>query len=178
MVARTSQTGERVCFVDRSVPMDPLLAALIGKLPPAAGGWHRSERAAWLRLMAMAFDVVYGAEEAIDVPSFLSDTPGPTPRSEDHAPRAPARPAAPPQRPPHTVNGQDFYVDKDGFARCDYQFMDGVPVPDPGRRVLASEAAEAEAIYDYRGTARDRSTIVWADDSVGAIAGMNFCGPG
>lgn len=39
---------------------DRLLAALIEKLPAPGCEWDRSQRVAWLHMMAMAFDVVYG----------------------------------------------------------------------------------------------------------------------
>ncbi len=47
----------------RSAARDPLLAALIGKLPKH-GPWEQDDRTAWLNLMKAAFDVVYGRDGA------------------------------------------------------------------------------------------------------------------
>lgn len=162
--------SERACAIVGCElwPNDPLLAAMIWKLPRAGTSFPAIARTKWLEMMAMAFDVAYGAESG-DVPRSTADT------------AAPAAPAAEPKReppPPHMQRGCDFYVDRDGFARSDYQQDEHArSVPSPGRRVTALEA-EGTEIYDYRGAARDRSTVVWADDTVGALPGMNFCGPG
>src|SRR5260370_41486869 len=39
---------------------DRLLVALIAKLPMEAARWPRADRIAWLQMIAMALDVVYG----------------------------------------------------------------------------------------------------------------------
>lgn len=41
---------------------DPLLAALIAKLPPSGDDWPVERQLAWLKLMAMAFGTVYGGD--------------------------------------------------------------------------------------------------------------------
>lgn len=46
---------------------DPLIAALIQKLPPAGTDWSTDERVAWLQLMIMGFQVAYGPKEQITV---------------------------------------------------------------------------------------------------------------
>jgi hypothetical protein len=46
---------------------DPLIAALIQKLPPAGTDWSTDERVAWLQLMIMGFQVAYGPKEQISV---------------------------------------------------------------------------------------------------------------
>ena len=46
---------------------DALLDALISKLPPTGQPWGVDERVAWLSLMAMGFQMTYGAERAIEV---------------------------------------------------------------------------------------------------------------
>lgn len=46
---------------------DALLDALISKLPPAGQNWGVDERIAWLSLMAMAFQMTYGAESVIEI---------------------------------------------------------------------------------------------------------------
>ena len=43
---------------------DPLIAALIAKLPPSGEEWPVDRQLSWLRLMAMAFGTVYGGDAA------------------------------------------------------------------------------------------------------------------
>ena len=45
---------------------DPLIAALIQKLPNS-GSWDADQRVAWLQMMAMAFQMAYGAADAIEI---------------------------------------------------------------------------------------------------------------
>lgn len=45
--------------------LDPLIAALIQKLPQKGASWEARERAMWLRMMAMAFNMTYGTEPEI-----------------------------------------------------------------------------------------------------------------
>lgn len=46
---------------------DPLIAALIKKLPPSGTDWSADERVMWLHMMAMAFQMAYGPKEQIDI---------------------------------------------------------------------------------------------------------------
>ena len=43
---------------------DPLIAALIARLPPSGEEWPVDRQFSWLRLMAMAFGTVYGGDAA------------------------------------------------------------------------------------------------------------------
>lgn len=67
---------------------DPLLAALIKKLPPVGKPWPRADREVWLKLMRDAFDISYGrdtiepfrfAEEAHETATIDAE-PAPTRR--------------------------------------------------------------------------------------------------
>jgi len=49
---------------DGGGPDDPLIQAVIQKLPPNSP-WPASERVTWLRMLAMAFDLAYGTDEPI-----------------------------------------------------------------------------------------------------------------
>lgn len=150
-------------------PDDPLLNAVIWKLPDIGQAFPAPARQAWLNMLAMAMDVAYGAE-IIDMPIATSSS----------APAAPVAAApAPAKLEPHVVAGCDYYVDAQGFARSDIRLDDQRrQFPTPQRRVLAEEIEGDNPIYDYRGVGRDRSTVVWADDVVGSRPGMAFCGPG
>lgn len=46
---------------------DPLLDALISKLPKSGTKWGADERIAWLTMMAMGFQITYGVEAAINI---------------------------------------------------------------------------------------------------------------
>ena len=45
---------------------DPLIRALIQKLPPN-GPWSADERVTWLKMLTMAFQITYGPDEAIEI---------------------------------------------------------------------------------------------------------------
>jgi len=77
---------------------DPLLAALIAKLPPAGSEWPTENQVAWLNLTAMAFATVYGGDAAAQItqnkkPASL--TPVPAFKPVEHP----------------------FYIDRNGYAR-------------------------------------------------------------
>jgi len=91
---------------------DRLLAALIAKLPAETEPWPCADRIAWLRMMAMAFDVIYGPCEGVRVApveaseATRADEADQAATAPHHAPAEPAPPGTP----------QRFYVDRDGFA--------------------------------------------------------------
>jgi hypothetical protein len=121
---------------------DRLLAALIAKLPMKTDQWPRADRIAWLQMMAMAFDVVYGPCGGVQVMRA-------EPQDEDADQTAIASPtgvvpAGTPQR---------FYVDRDGFAMGD-------------SKPLAMEDLPAGAIlWDERigADCGDVAAILWRD---------------
>jgi hypothetical protein len=47
-------------------PSDPLIAALIQKLPDK-GPWTSDDRVMWLQMVAMVFQMAYGLDTAIDI---------------------------------------------------------------------------------------------------------------
>jgi hypothetical protein len=131
---------------------DPLIAAMIGKLP-AQGPWPHEDREAWLNLMKAAFDVTYGRNGA-PPPVMVSGPAGGG--MADAAPVARVSPG----------DGESiidfqlakvatrFYVEPDGTARA------------PGGAEAALEAVPVgTALLDYRAEAeRGRlDTVIWAD---------------
>src|SRR5260370_36053260 len=81
---------------------DGLLVALIAKLPMEAARWPRADRIAWLQMIAMALDVVYGPCGGIRVVAegTQGDEAGhsakaPRPVSAGHQGTAQAPPPAP-----------------------------------------------------------------------------------
>jgi hypothetical protein len=143
-----------------------LLAALIAKLPAETAGWPRAGRVAWLRMMAMAFDVAYGPCGGIRV--ALEDARGDD-RSDDHrsindrsgddarsafAPLhgvAEHRAASQAQAAPGAA--QRFYVDRDGFAMGD------------GRPVAMEDLPAGVTLWDERIGIEcgDAAAILWRD---------------
>jgi hypothetical protein len=128
---------------------DRLLAALIAKLPPEAR-WPRDGRIAWLQMMAMAFDVVYGPCDGVRVTS--ADASGDGRGDEDSAvapPHGRAEFGAAP--PPASGLPQRFYVDRDGFA------MGG------GRPIAMEDLPAAATLWDERLGVEcgDVSAILW-----------------
>jgi hypothetical protein len=88
---------------------DPLIAALLAKLPSdGAGEWQQDARITWLQMMAMAFDAVYGRCGAIAITAADAPDAGTASPALAHACEASATPR--PRR---------FTVDHDGFAMCD-----------------------------------------------------------
>jgi hypothetical protein len=127
---------------------DRLLAALIAKLPAEAAPWPCTDRVAWLRMMAMAFDVVYGPGGGIRV-SF--DHAGGDDRDVDALHHEPVdhRAAA----PPAPGVAKRFYIDRDGFAMGD------------GRPIAMEDLPPGAILWDERAGIEcgDASAILWRD---------------
>lgn len=131
---------------------DALIAALIDKLPAIGKPFPAEQRAAWLKMMAMAFDVAYGAGD--ELPDFLGTFGGKAGGGMRDA--ASAAPAPPKPQPP----GPRFIIDRQGYARNG----DGEPV-------LPGDVTDI--IVDQRGETGDLGAIVWADGSMG-VAGVQL----
>jgi hypothetical protein len=133
---------------------DRLLAALIAKLPTRAEQWPRADRIAWLRMMAMAFDVVYGPCGGVRIAPDAGE-----PACAGHLPetQTTSRAAATDAEPAGTPHR--FYVDHDGFAMA--AFDNGA-----GNRPIAMEDLPAGAIlWDERTGIEcgDVGAILWRD---------------
>jgi hypothetical protein len=77
---------------------DPLLSALIARLPEQGSAWPADQQLAWLHLIAMAFGTVYGGDAAVTLGIKASAV----------KPQAPAAKPAIRHR---------FYIDEEGIAR-------------------------------------------------------------
>jgi hypothetical protein len=139
------------------VQVDPVLAALIGRLPPAGSIWSAKKRAAWMQMVWLSFELVYDldAGDALEIPKFL-EAALPAPAAVVAVNEVePAPPAPKPTAAPYA-----FMIDRDGFARHG-----------DGRRLLPRDVGGV--IYDQRGEG-DFATIVWADDTVGVPRGLQL----
>jgi hypothetical protein len=134
---------------------DRLLAALIAKLPARTDYWPRAERIAWLRMMAMAFDVVYGpcGDVRIAPEAGESARVGNTYEvaGATRAAQAEADDDAPEAAP------QRFYVDHDGFAMG--AFVNG------GRPIAMEDLPAGATLWDERSGIEcgDVAAILWRD---------------
>lgn len=154
---------------DGQWPSNPLIAAVVWQLPKD-GPFSAEQRTAWLKMAAMAFDVVYGpVDAAMIVPIGTDARPGAV--NWQGAARAVAD-APVPGREAHA--GHKFYIGADGTA-CNAA----------GEPVLKSDVPADEMIFDYRavgaGEFRDTAGIRWADGETGVGGlepGVGFCGPG
>jgi hypothetical protein len=129
---------------------DRLLAALIARLPVEIAQWPRADRMAWLQMIAMAFDVVYGPCGGIRV--VLQEA---RIDEEDHSANAPRQVSA-----AHHVTAQAaastaqrFYVDRDGFAMGD------------GKPIAMEELPPGAILWDERVGIEcgDAAAILWRD---------------
>src|SRR5215831_4763352 len=123
---------------------DRLLVALIAKLPIEIAPWPRVDRIAWLQMMAMAFDVIYGPGGRVRiVPVEARDGKADQTVALPHAPTE-VVPLGTPQR---------FYVDRDGFAMGD------------GRPVAMEDLPAGATLWDERTGVEcgDVTAILWRD---------------
>ena len=161
--------------------LDPLLAALIEKLPASGAEWPRAKRAAWLDNMARAFDSVYEGGEAASIAAARAEPQifdlnkayveaagghitvidGPVGGNMRNATRTvqslgeDGKMHAATVPAPQPRPAHDFYIDHDGIAR---RTADAA-------RIMPGHVTSA--LVDMRGESGDPGAIVWADDSRG-----------
>lgn len=121
---------------------DPLLAALIAKLPPVGDEWPVEAQLNWLHLTAMAFGTIYGGDASRRLVGVVTGSPAPDVKYHSPQPAKPAKPK------------YDFYIDEQGVA-----------FNAKGKRINAKDVAGT--LFDLRGIDGDVKTIQWADGSVG-----------
>lgn len=157
----------------KAAAMDPLLAALIGKLPAPGGTFGAAERLSWLRLAVLAFEVSYGPEVAIQVSGEQGgqDARGPS-EAFFGGPRggsmAEVGAIAPGLRLVNLDAEVRYYVDPDGRA-----------LKDPGALpIMPHDVPRDETLWDERpGGLRDLDTITWGDGQqwpAGALPSLNI----
>jgi len=124
---------------------DRLLVALIAKLPAAATHWPCADRIAWLQMMALAFDVVYGPSDPVQVAHEKAHG--------GQAVKAPASPRHVPAELAPLDTPQRFYVDRDGFAMGD------------GSPITMDDLPAGAILWDERSGVEcgDVAAILWRD---------------
>lgn len=131
---------------------DPLLAAIIGKLPAPGATWSKADRINWLRMFVMAANVAYGDAPGVTVSDIEERAPlrfAPVLVEAGHDRPAPgAAPAAEPAGPGR------FVIDADGFALRDNLPIDPEDVP-PGAIIWderrGAEQGDLASVYWKRG---------------------------
>jgi hypothetical protein len=127
---------------------DPLISALIAKLPAAGGRYSQAQRVNWLRMMVMAFNEAYGIETSISV-CGLEDEPPRNVASGGLGLR-PGDDVVPPARPPKPVDDR-YRIDAEGFALRGDTPIDPQDVP-PGTAIIDERTG-----HDHL----DPATILW-----------------
>lgn len=128
---------------------DPVIAALIAKLPAEHAPFTRAQRVNWLRQVAMAFDGAYGVELQIfvdvDAPMVLPGAPLDLPNV--------LKPAPPPIAAAAEPDEIRYFIDISGYARRS-----------PGNeRVRPVDVPNGTEFEDERFGDKDIGTIKWAD---------------
>lgn len=136
--------------------LDELVRAVVRKLPAPGAPFPAEARDAWLKMMAMAFDVSYGA--TTELPAFLPASREPGAIGEVATSRQPQASPSGPRR---------FYVSADGRA-----------LKDPGAKpITVNDVPVDDIIHDERPLGqRDLSAITWADGNwpAAALPPLNF----
>lgn len=148
-------------LADRAVAsgaQDPLLSAMVDKLPAAGTPWQAADRQAWLTMMSNAFDVVYGG--ATGGSMARAHAPARPPARKRPAAKK-SRPHAPPKKPKLVQPGPPFFIDRQGIARRA-----------GGDRIMPADVAGI--LVDKRGESGDLATITWSDDSTGIPRGVQL----
>lgn len=142
-------TPKRTRVRTPAVRRDPVIAALIAKLPAEAATFTRAQRVNWLRLMSMAMDGAFGVEPTIRI----DETARPT--LEQHQATAEANrqmaydqsrpPAAPIVAPPGSVETR-YFIDENGMARKEPGNVRVDPFDIPDGSDLEDERTDDEAL--------------------------------
>lgn len=125
---------------------DPLLGALIAKLPANGTAWSKADRVNWLRMFVMASNLAYGDAPGITVTDVEERAPlrfAPKPVSIEEVPAAAAEASA--------ASSHVFVIDGDGFA-----MRDGMPIN-------PEDIPSGAVIWDERRTAErgDLESVYW-----------------
>lgn len=145
----------------KKATQDPLVAAVIARLPAQGQPFTRESRVSWLKMMALTFENVYGPVPTIAVdhavPMQLEHVSGGQPDGHQvvslDAMREVAAPA--PGEGFKKLQRYTVFIDQDGLAKHVN-----------GERIMPSQVG-GEVLYDLRGELGDLSAITWADGSMG-----------
>ena len=132
---------------------DPLIGALIEKLPASGSAWSIERRLVWLRMAAMAFDLAYGVDAPIEiklagVPMIMAADAGSPPEARrEPAATADVGPRLGRKRQPD----QRYVICLDGMA------WDG------NKLIMPDKVGNGDIIWDFRAGDQTLATVVWAD---------------
>jgi hypothetical protein len=150
--SRQSMAAKSKLKVIQSAAEEPLLAALLARLPGPGQPFPADKRANWLRMWEMALDDLYGVTDELFYPP--ADAP-----KQDGSPGTFGPGVTIPMAKPQPA--LPFYIDPAGYARR----SNGAPIN--------PQDAAGATIYDQRGEAGDLRAIIWADGRTG-VAGLQL----
>lgn len=127
---------------------DPLLQALIDKLPPESD-WPVDKQLAWLNLMAMAFGTIYGGDASQQL--GIKQEPNPMQVPPKSVSLTPAKKPTKPNSAEYA-----FIIDEGGYVRRGGN----------GEQLSPKDVA-GKTVYDMRGLSGNPGSIIWADGSTG-----------
>lgn len=134
-----------------AIKRDPVIGALIAKIPADGASFTRAQRVNWLRMVAMAFDGAFGVEMpiAIDAAPVVTHSQEPIEMPNVLLPAAPPQPISAPADPDEIR----YYVDKAGLARME----------PGGKRIRPMDIPAGAELEDERDGDDSLDTIKWAD---------------
>jgi len=149
---------------------DPLMAALIAKLPVQTEQWPRADRIAWLRMMAMGFDVVYGPCGGVQI----APEPGEARAGDAHEVASIAREVQGELKstkpPPDTATPEQVaaWRDEHGLPESAAAYVDGLELGDgtvmgEAEKALLASFAE-QATKGHWTTAQYNQAVGWYFD--------------
>ncbi|MES2671612.1 MAG: hypothetical protein V4673_14510 [Pseudomonadota bacterium] len=146
------------------IKRDPLIEAVIRKLPSEGATWPVEQRQAWLRMAVQAFDVAYGVQPEIHIglepgverlvrenPVLVAGPAGGGVSDSSNVAHLPARRVTAAEVA--ALDEQRYFIDADGFARGP-----------GGKPIKATEVPREAVIEDERPAGQqDLDSIMWAD---------------
>lgn len=141
---------------------DPLIDALIDKLPPKGTRWPIDERLVWLRMATMAFDLAYGIEAPIaiaieGVPRVMDGRV----LAAEHVARGMGETAAPPANPEGLKLGPRLGKKREAdqvIVIC----LDGM-IWKRDKQITPKELGPGDQIWDFRPGDQPLDAVVWGD---------------
>jgi hypothetical protein len=134
----------------------PVIAALINSLPNPDQVWPEEEQHNWLKMFAMAMQLVYGGKIAEYVADRLADAPEGLEKLnsviEKHRPNSIVDGPA----PPVDTRPAKFHIDQSGFVRNTKTGM-----------AVNLEDVDTDEIFDMRGPESNLDAVTWANGETG-----------
>ena len=139
--------------------MDPVIQALIDKLPNPDAEWGEDAQFAWLEMLAHAMSMAYGGRVIDRLRPMYDVSALPSPTEFRDPPKAATGPA--PVEPDTRPAKHKFHIDQSGYVRNSKT-----------ANAVNPEDIDDE-IFDKRGEKGDLSEVIWANGEKG-VAGLDL----